>query len=203
MLLVECVAEGAPPLGFDELRDLQARLPEAHASSLWAPDRIGVQFSVAAPSVDAAAMTGSDLWAQAVAGARLRGWVVTRMEVVTQAEREGERAALDRREVAVSSSPSDLGVLREAYLATRELLRARSVEAVAGIVSGTVYRLGGTLVPEGEGHRDTLPFDVSFGRGERMCPATGGDPVVARRIREVLPGLIEDGRSLVARLGLV
>lgn len=202
MLEVECAAEGAPALSVDQVRELLAVLPEIRPSALYAPDRLGVQFSVSAPSIEAAARRGIELWRDAVVRTGLRGWVLARVEVKTPAEHAADEATRLAREVAVSSVPADPVVVREAYLATRSIVRATSVERVVGLLSAVVHRLGGRVVPALEEHPDALPIDLSFGATSRMYPATGGDAAVEARIRHVLPALIEDAQIVLEQRGL-
>ncbi len=81
--------------------------------------------------------------------------------------------------------------------ATRALLRAESVEDVAGIVAQVVDQLGGRVVPATEDDPHALPLDVSFGVSEPMLPTADPDSPASAALARHLPTLVADARAAI------
>lgn len=85
--------------------------------------------------------------------------------------------------------------------ATRALLTATTPQDVTLVVATLVHDLGGGLLPARLDPRSTaLPLDVSLGLSEPMVPWAEPVSLAAMRLESVLPGFLEDARSVLGRL---
>lgn len=83
---------------------------------------------------------------------------------------------------------------------TRAVLRARSVREVTHALAVYVRIVGGDVVDGARAGRDAMPFDLSFGEGDRLL-VTAAQPSVARfRLEQALPALLDDAGRIVALL---
>ena len=140
-----------------------------------------------------------------------QGWLVS--AAVSQLKREEATGAVDGapspRPPASTPLPAavertgalgaiDPGVLHLAYRTLRQMLAAQEPWQVRDALVDLVSQLGGRVGPVVERDDDAVPLDLSFGEGPPLLPRASGDLLVRLRLETVLPGLVEDGRELVA-----
>lgn len=80
----------------------------------------------------------------------------------------------------------------------RRCLRASAPEDVVAAVMDAVRDLGGEVLPPSASAVDSFPVDLSFGDGDPLVPVATG--AASARLARVLPGLVEDARTAVARI---
>ena len=139
------------------------------------------------------------------------GWLVS--AAVSQLQREEADEALDADSRSRPAPPTPLApalertgtlhaidpsVLHLAYRTLRRMLEAQEPRQVRAALVDLVSKLGGEVGAALERDDDAVPLDLSFGEGPPLVPRAGGDVLVRLRLETVLPGLVEDGRELVA-----
>jgi GGDEF domain-containing protein len=99
-----------------------------------------------------------------------------------------------------ADGPADEQALLPLLAATRALLTADDPRQVAAVVATLVHDLGGALLPARLVEDGPLPLDVSLGTGEPLLPWADPVSLAALRLEAVLPGFVEDARTVVDRL---
>jgi diguanylate cyclase (GGDEF)-like protein len=88
--------------------------------------------------------------------------------------------------------------LRAAYVATRDLLRARDAVVAQRVVLTLCRALGAEVATADADVPDSVPMDLSLGEGAPLLPVTG-DPRVQSLVRRYLAPAVSDARSAVER----
>jgi len=92
----------------------------------------------------------------------------------------------------------DAAELRAAYVATRDLLRARDAVAAQRVVLTLCRALGAGVATADADVPGSVPMDLSLGEGAPLVPVAG-DPRVQARVRRYLAPALSDARSVVER----
>ncbi|MFN2608564.1 MAG: hypothetical protein ABR511_11850 [Acidimicrobiales bacterium] len=100
--------------------------------------------------------------------------------------------------VAVWEASSDHEAVLLALRATSALVASTSAAQVVDILGALVGDLGGTVVPAAAEDPWALPVDLSFGESPPLLPAAEPRSVARLRLEELLPGVVEDARRMVA-----
>ena len=87
-----------------------------------------------------------------------------------------------------------------ALAALRALVHARDASTLRQVLATVVGDLGGAVVPARFEPEDALPLDLSLGLGEPTLAVVDPLSVAALELRQVLPVLLDDARSVLARL---
>ena len=92
----------------------------------------------------------------------------------------------------------DVVELRAAYVATRDLLRAKDAVVAQRVVLTLCHALGADVATADADVPDCVPMDLSLGEGAPLLPVTG-DPRVQALVRRYLAPAVSDARSAVER----
>jgi hypothetical protein len=113
--------------------------------------------------------------------------------------RPARAAALGRtRPMLTTPAEHDFEVAAIVHQATRALLQIGSAREAVRILVAVVEQLGAEAVPAHLAGDSALPIDLSFGEVEPLLPVAEPLSVARLRLEEVLPGLVEDARRMVA-----
>jgi len=193
--------DGPDILSLEHLDRLLEMLEEQSPTGLWSPDRYALQLIVAASSPEEALAEGLAQWRYAVERLELAGWRLVRAELKTPAELEAEhRAAVSDPAPAV---PSSQDALVAAYVATRQLVAAKSRRDVAEVLATLAMSLGATLVNSDALHPFALPLDLSTNDGRPVRPVIDPMSVARLELEEVLPAVMLDAARVLRLLDSV
>ncbi len=192
VVLLEAHADDAvPALTLGDLEGMVALLADHSPSGLWSARRYALQFVVPAESPDAAVAPALARWRATLARLGLREWPVVRLEIKTLAELAAESRTFDEQH-RLDRGPTSDDAVRAAYLATRELLSARSRSDAASIVGWLARRLGAKLVPPGHEGGVVMPLDLSLGAADPVWASADPISISQLELEEVLPTVVLD-----------
>lgn len=86
--------------------------------------------------------------------------------------------------------------------AVRQILHARTVDEISGVLLATVDRLGGRVTLQMD-HPDALPLDLSLGVAEPAAALAPPDSPARARLETHLPRLVEDARRAAESCRLI
>ena len=91
----------------------------------------------------------------------------------------------------------DVVELRAAYVATRDLLRAKDAVVAQRVVLTLCHALGADVATADADVPDCVPMDLSLGEGAPLLPVTG-DPRVQALVRRYLAPAVSDARRQIS-----
>jgi len=98
----------------------------------------------------------------------------------------------------MASDRAALDDLNLAYIATREILRARDADAARSVVIKLCRDLGASMVNSDDDIGNSLPIDLSLGEGEPQLPVADDPQLREVLIRYLVPA-VSDARTVVER----